>query len=284
MPIEYVTTDDFYVEKCTVKNNIPTVHYHHAYELYYVISGEREYFIRDSFFSVSEGELVWVPKGALHRTEGKGATRFLIYFKDSFLDKYFSEQTVKKLTYDRPFVFRPDPKYKAEFEELFYETLKEYNGKKIHLDEYDEFLAVKPFFELLFFVFSHDNYYEKGLSKPNERMHEIVKYINNNYQNSLSIQDIAYDFGITKDHLCHMFPKYMGVTFITYLNTVRIKAACEIMKKEKYSILDVATKCGFSSSQYFCKVFKRERGMSPSEYRARFRVKSSSNITKKTDE
>lgn len=284
MPIEYVTTEDFYVEKYTIKSNMATMHYHHAYELYYILSGEREYFIGDNFFSASEGDLVWVPRGMLHRTEGKGATRFLIYFKDSFLSRYFSEETMGRLTYDKPFVFRPEQQYKAEFEEILYEMLKVYNGKKIHLEEYDEFSVIKPFFELLFFVNSHDNYYEKGLSKPNERMHEIVKYINNNYQNPLSIQDIAYDFGITKDHLCHMFPRYMGVTFVTYLNTVRIKAACEIMKREKDSILEIANKCGFSSSHYFCKVFKKEKGMSPSEYRAQFKVSSLRSKQKSNDE
>ena len=252
-----------------------TMHYHHGYELYYVLEGEREYFIGDNFFSVEDGDLVWVPTGMLHRTEGKGATRFLLYFKDSFLRKYFSSETVKRLTSQKPYVFRPEQKYKAEFEEMFYDMLKEYNRKKIHQEDYDEISVVKPLFEMLFFVYSHDNNYKKNISKPNERMHEIVKYINNNYQNSLSIQQIAYDFGITKDHLCHMFPKYMGVTFVTYLNTVRIKAACEIMKREKDSILEIAEKCGFSSTHYFCKVFKKEKGMSPSEYRSQFKIVSS---------
>lgn len=275
MPIEYVKTDDFYIEKYTFKTNMSAMHYHHAYELYYVLEGEREYFIGDSFFSVEPGDLVWVPKDMLHRTEGKGATRFLLYFKDSFLYRYFSEDTVKRLTRNEPFVFRPEGKYKIEIEEVFFELLKEYNRKKISGEDYDEFSVVKPFFEMLHFVFSHDNYYAKSVSKPNMRMHEIIKYINDNYYEQFTIQDVADNFGITKDHLCHMFPRYIGVTFISYLNTVRVKAACELMKREKDSILDIANKCGFSSSHYFCKVFKKEKGMSPSEYRAQFKVISS---------
>ena len=275
MPVEYVTTDDFYIEKFIIKGNMTTMHYHHAYELYYILEGDREYFIGDSFYSVECGDLVWVPKNTLHKTEGKGATRFLIYFKESFLEKYFSPEIINKLTSGKPFVFRPEPDRKTEFEELFYEMLMEYNKKKIRLEDYNEFLIIKSLFETLFFIFFHDNYYQKGISKPNERMHEIVKYINNNYQNPITIQKIAYDFGITKDHLCHIFPKYMGVTFVTYLNTVRIKAACDILKKEKDSILEISNKCGFSSSHYFCKVFKKEKGMTPREYRAQFKLVSS---------
>lgn len=280
MPVEYVTTDDFHIEKYTIKGNMTTMHYHHAYELYYVLEGEREYFIGDSFYSVESGDFVWVPKNMLHKTEGRDTTRFLLHFKEAFLEKYFSPETINKLTSSKPFVFRPEPDHKAKFEELFYEILMEYNKKKIHYEDYNEFLIVQPFFNILFFIFSHNNYYQKDISKPNERMHEIVKYINNNYQDPITIQKIAYDFGITKDHLCHIFPKYMGVTFITYLNTVRIKAACDILKKEKDSILEISNKCGFSSSHYFSKVFKKEKGMSPSEYRSQFKVVSSKSRNK----
>lgn len=283
MPVEYVTTEDFYIEKYTYKKRMATMHYHHAYELYYVLEGEREYFIGDSFYSVEDGDLVWVPKNMLHKTEGKGATRFLIYFKESFLEKYFSPETINNLTCPKPFIFRPEPNLKAEFEDLFYKMLMEHNKKRMHIESYDEFLIAKTFFDVLFFIFYHNNYYQKAISKPNERMHEIVKYINNNYQYPLTIQKTAYDFGITKDHLCHIFPKYMGVTFITYLNTVRIKAACEILKKEKDSILEISNKCGFSSSHYFCKVFKKEKGMSPSEYRAQFKLISSKQKHKKNN-
>ena len=275
MPIEYVQTEDFYIEKYTIKSPMGDMHYHHAYELYYILEGEREYFVDDSFFSLNKGDLLWVPQNMLHKTEGKGASRFLLYFKDSFLRKYFSADTVEKLTRKKPFVFSAEAKLQEEFENMFFDLLKEYNRKKLVIEEFDEFSVVLPLMKILHFIFSHENCYKTSISKPNERMHEIIKYINDNYSSPLTIGSVADEFGITKDHLCHIFPKHMGVTFITYLNTVRIKAACELMKKEKDSILEIANKCGFSSSQYFCKVFKREKGMSPSEYRAKFKVVSS---------
>ena len=82
--INYVKTKDFFIEKYTLKQPQGDMHYHHAYEIYYVLDGEREYFIGDKFFKVSSGDLVWVPKDMLHRTDGKGATRFLLYFKEDF--------------------------------------------------------------------------------------------------------------------------------------------------------------------------------------------------------
>lgn len=272
--IQYVKTDEFYIEKHTLKTPQADMHYHHAYELYFVIEGEREYFIGDKFFKVKKGDLAWIPKDMLHRTDGKGATRFLLFFKESFLKKYLSNEAVARLANPEPFVYTPDVKYASEFQNIFFNMLKEFNKTKTAEESYDEFLAARYLSELLFFIYSHENHYIGENEKLNTRMHEIVKYINNNYPYDMSIQDLADKFGITKNHFCHIFTKHMGVTFITYLNTIRIKAACDMIKKDGDTILEISSKCGFCSSHYFYRVFKREKGISPSEYRNQFRKKA----------
>lgn len=268
----YTATEEFYIEKATLKTPQGTMHYHHAYELYFILNGEREYFVEDRFLHVKAGDLVWVPVNLLHRTSGPGGTRFLMYFKDSFLQKYFSPNTISRLVSSEPFVFTPDPHQAEQFQNLFFELLKEYNKRKTQDDAPDEFLLAKLLFEILFFVRSHDNRYTTPNTANGSRMYTIVKYINDNFHTPLTIQEVADAVGITKDHLCHIFPKHMGMTFVSYLNVVRVKAACEMMRLEKDSILEIASKCGFSSSHYFCKVFKREKGLSPSEYRRQFKV------------
>lgn len=271
----YIQTEDFYIEKYTWKKPSNEMHYHHAYELYFIIDGEREYFIEDSFFHAKAGDLVWVPANHLHRTSGPGGTRFLLYFKESFLLEYFSPSTIRRLVSEEPFAFTPDSQQAEAFQNMFFELLKEFNKKKAQDDDYDEFLIAKKLFEFLCFIDSNENRYTKRGSVPGERMFTIVKYINDHFHLPLTIQEVADTVGITKDHLCHIFPKYMGMTLVTYLNVVRIKAACEMLRKEQDSILDISIKCGFSSSHYFCKIFKREKGVSPSEYRRQFIVISS---------
>ena len=60
----------------------------------------------------------------------------------------------------------------------------------------------------------------------------------------------------------------MGMTLIDYLNTVKIRAACDMIRQKKYNMTDIALGCGFNSSAYFCKVFKQETGLSPREYKS----------------
>ena len=271
MPIQYLTTEDFHIERYTRHSPTGTTHYHHAFELYYVLEGERDFFIGDKFFSAKQGDLVWVPGNILHRTAGKSATHILLYFKSSYLYQILSERLADQLTRHEPFVFTPDAQEREEFENLLFNLLREYNKSKIPDESPNELLIAKLLFEILYFIHSRDNYYNRDTSKPNERMNLIIKYINENYNTPLSIQDVADRFGITRDHLCHVFPQHVGVTFVTYLNVIRIKAACDMLREQKDTVSNIAVQCGFSSSHYFCKVFKQEKGISPSEYRAQLK-------------
>ena len=79
---------------------------------------------------------------------------------------------------------------------------------------------------------------------------------------------------MSKYHLCRLFIKNLGVGLITYLNNVKIRQACKLIREFDLSITEVATKTGFNSASYFCKVFKSETGLAPSEYKRRYKLKS----------
>ena len=78
-------------------------------------------------------------------------------------------------------------------------------------------------------------------------------------------------FFISKYHLCRYFRKNLGVSLVAYLNTAKISQACNMMKQGERNMSKIAMECGFNSSSYFCKVFKKERGISPTEYQKKHR-------------
>jgi AraC-like DNA-binding protein len=63
-----------------------------------------------------------------------------------------------------------------------------------------------------------------------------------------------------------LFTKHLGLSIVTYINMIRVRAACRLLSEGERSITDLALSIGFNSSAYFCKVFKDEMGASPSEY------------------
>ena len=257
---------DFYVKKDTYKAPMASMHYHIAFELYYVISGERDYFIEDRFLKVSDGDFLLIPPNTMHRTAGKGATRVLVHFTEHFLLRYFTRETLEALVIkEKPFVFHPTKEDREFFEKTISCLLEEGASFAKGRENY----AAYYLFELLFRMNPAKNdYVEQRYS--DQRISRIVQYINENYSRITSIDQIADMFYLSKFYLCRLFAKELGVSLISYLNMIRIRAACAMIEANKLTMTEIALRCGFNSSSYFCKVFKTEMGISPKAYRAKF--------------
>lgn len=260
--IENIGAADFYIEREVVKAPIHTMHYHRSYELYYLVKGEREYFIEDRFFLVKEGDLVLIPKKVFHRTAGEGGLRFLVHFSDAFLHKYFTDGLLKPLLGGIPFVFRAENRERERIVSLLNTMLAEFNRGEAQ----NENLQCGYLYQLLFAVANATNTYVPH-NRPDERITKIIQYINENYNHITDIEQISEHFFISKFHLCRFFRKNLGIPLVSYVNTIKVREACALMKNGGLSMTQIAMQCGFNSSSYFCKVFKKETGISPSEYR-----------------
>ena len=257
--LTYDTIPDFYIEKAIGKATMPYMHDHHAYELYYLCRGEREYFIGDQFYKIGEGDLVLIPHNLLHRTAGKGATRFLLYFSETFLQRFFTNEMISSLPLSCPLIFRPGKELRSVIESELTSMLSEYSDGAM------PFLANR-LCHLLFSIAKAPNGYG-DTPFSDRRIGQIVRYINENYSEINDIEQIAERFFISKYHLCRTFNKNLGLPLVSYLNTIKIRAAAELMRNEKLNLTEIATRSGFNSSSYFCKVFKAEKGVSPTVYR-----------------
>ena len=262
--IKCYPTRGFYIEKYTNKKPMPDMHYHRTYELYYTIEGERDYFVGDRYFKVRKNDLVYIPPGILHRTEGKGATRFLLYFSRRFAERFFTEETLMNILPDMPFVFRP-PEHDKRLHDAFAALLYDFGEQERDAELKDEMRLAGGMFRLLYHMRTEQNTYAAH-DQAEERISLIVKFINENFATIDSLDQIAERFFISKYHLCHTFKRHLGVPLVTYLNTIRIRAACDLLRKGRGKPADIAAACGFNSTSYFCKVFKDEKGMSPGEY------------------
>ena len=257
---------NLYIEKETCKILMPDMHYHNTCELYYILEGGREYFIEDKFFTTHKGDFVYIPAEMLHRTDGQLTTRILTYVGDPFISRYFTKEMCNTLFPTEPFVFRPEESKADIFNNMFIELFAELGNSKKNATKKDAVRVAGLLFKIMFFATNERNTYVEQ-PFPDKRISPIVQYINKNFAQIGSIEEIANRFFLSKYYLCHMFKASLGVPLITYLHTIRIKAACEMIESGKYKITEIATKCGFNTTPYFCKVFKDEKGITPSEYR-----------------
>nr|MCU0507767.1 response regulator [Anaerolineae bacterium] len=108
----------------------------------------------------------------------------------------------------------------------------------------------------------------RELSSEAQRLvRQAMAYMHAHYAEPLSREEIAAHVGLSDDYLTACFHKELGLTPVAYLNRYRVQQAKQLLKNTHKSITEIALEVGFSGSSYFSRVFHRETGMSPGEYR-----------------
>lgn len=92
-------------------------------------------------------------------------------------------------------------------------------------------------------------------------------YIETNYSYAITVEDIAAYVGISRSHLFRSFQTYMRKSPKEYLTGYRIKQACHLLKDTDLSVSAIAYSVGFENNLYFSKAFKKQKGISPTDYR-----------------
>ena len=109
--------------------------------------------------------------------------------------------------------------------------------------------------------------YAEKAEKTNDKLTDIISFISDNALNKLTIDEICEKTHISKYHLCRIFKENMGVTIGEFIKNRRISVAKQLLRNSEYKIIEIAEKCGFSDSGFFAKVFLREVGITPSDFR-----------------
>ena len=94
-----------------------------------------------------------------------------------------------------------------------------------------------------------------------------IEDIRANYAGLYGVEELSERLGVSKSHLVRTFTAAIGVPPGRYLTTVRIEAAQRLLLHREYTLDVVASLCGFSGANYLCRVFKKETGQSPAQWR-----------------
>lgn len=110
-----------------------------------------------------------------------------------------------------------------------------------------------------------------GTVKPHtlEKMKIILKYIENHYDEKITIEDVAQACGFSQSHFMKFFKSVFGRPFIDYLKEYRLIMASRLLLTSSATILEIAEKTGFDSLSYFNRSFKAMYGQTPREFRAK---------------
>ena len=99
-------------------------------------------------------------------------------------------------------------------------------------------------------------------------MRIVLKYVENNYPEKITIADIAEVAGFSESHFMRYFKETMGTSFIDYLKDYRLTMAARLLQSSDNAIIDIASDVGFDNISYFNRAFKAKYGVSPRNYRS----------------
>ena len=102
-----------------------------------------------------------------------------------------------------------------------------------------------------------------GMLKP------VTEFINTHYADNITLAQLASLVGISTARFRLRFSRTFGISPSRYITTIRINAARRLLETTDKLVSEIAEKCGFYDQSHFTKIFKRERGITPGEYRSR---------------
>lgn len=100
-----------------------------------------------------------------------------------------------------------------------------------------------------------------------ERIHTVIRYVEEHFQEPISLTDAADLLGLSKEYFCRFFKKNMGISFLQYLNEIRVSHIYYDLLHTDLSILDIIEKNGFTNQKLFNSTFKKIYGCTPSAVR-----------------
>lgn len=106
-----------------------------------------------------------------------------------------------------------------------------------------------------------------------QQIHQSISYLNTHLMQPLQLQDLADIAGYSLSHYKQKFKKEVGITPSEYITLQKLEYAKKVLSDSDHSITDLAYSLGFSSSNYFCSVFKKFMDCTPSEYRKKIQMK-----------
>lgn len=102
--------------------------------------------------------------------------------------------------------------------------------------------------------------------ESNKLIREVKEYVQNYYDEEITLAEIADSLYVNRNYLSQLFKKVTGETFVTYLNKFRIERAKEKLREQHYMVYEVSEMVGYQNPTYFSQVFKSITGVSPSDF------------------
>ena len=258
-------------------------HYHPEYELVLVLKSTGRRMVGDHIGYFDAGDLVfmgpslphvWVNDPEFFKGEaGYQANAIVVQFVDFFLGKTFME--IPEMEAFRSFLMRSNRGMviKGDTREKIADTMT----RMLTMNGLQRLSSLLSIFDLLVQTTDYESlaspgYVQNTHLKSSDHPQKINQYIMQNFQEDISLPEIAGVANMALTTFCCFFKEHYRVSFVEYLNTVRIGYACKLISEKDLNIVEAAGESGFNNLANFNRQFKKIKNMTPSEYRRKLNL------------
>ncbi|MCX6326771.1 MAG: AraC family transcriptional regulator [Bacteroidia bacterium] len=258
-----------------------TWHYHNNFEISFITEGSGKRIVGDSIEEFQPGDLAFIGPNLPHvwiadkdtRTPSKRTLEMVIL---QFTSNVLSPQL---LTFPEFSNIKRALALSEKGIQIIGHTLNEVSEIMLQLPYLKSFERMLHFFMLMDIIGRSDTnkqlasreYLRGRFTTGNKRMEAIHEYLMKNYREDVSLEKLAGMVNMAEGSLCRFFKMNMGITIFEYLNKIKIEFACKLLMDQNHSMTEVCFDSGFNNLSHFNKQFKKNTGVSPSEYRKRFK-------------
>ncbi|MCY0091775.1 MULTISPECIES: AraC family transcriptional regulator [Bacillus amyloliquefaciens group] len=261
------------------------IHSHEFVELIYVKSGNGYHTYKGHTSALNQGDVFIIKPGETHGyeiDEHSQLNTYLLVFQPEILQKelrvlsevetfidFFYLQIFFQLNYEFKTKLTLNPSEQIKMN-LLIKTIQE-ELKKKGLG-YELLIKTKLIEMFIFLSRIYEEYKITAGKDPDDDfliIKRIANFVENQYAKQITLEQISQLAGMSKSTFTSKFKKQIGTNLIDYRNIIRVKVAKHLLITTKLKIIVIANQVGFADLSNFNKVFKREVGMSPGEYRKR---------------
>lgn len=246
------------------------MHIHDCYEIYYSISGGKQFLIDQKFYSIEPGDIFVINQYESHKltqVDSMIHERIVLSIHPEYTKRLSTPETNLDACFsDRPSNFSHKISFHKEQQKRFlYFINKITNAEGYGHDVIEQ----SSFMELMLLINSAVLASHDALPRTdyvyNKQVDDILAYINQNIASPISIGDLATQFFLSESYICRIFKSSTGTTIQKYITARRISIAKTLLS-DGVSVMEAYEKSGFADYSNFFKAFTKAVGLSPKKY------------------
>ncbi|MDD4773863.1 MAG: AraC family transcriptional regulator [Eubacteriales bacterium] len=235
------------------------LHFHHCLEIIYIFDGTQKFYVENTEYNISKGDLLIIFPYQIHEFIRSCNKSILIIIDTYLLNEYNNEFNNYKPV--SPVIKSHDLPLNFESSILYLISINNQPSS------YNTSITKGIITVIIGEIFKRIKIIENNNTNC-DLMRRVISYCMRNYKSpDMSMQKMSSDLKMSQSYLSHFLADKLHTNYNTYINSLRIDNACNLLNETALSVIDIAFACGYNNLRTFNRAFKKHKSKSPTEYK-----------------